>query len=441
MLKVGFYEKEITPPLGADMPGGFSHHYAKKVAERLYAKAAALNLGDKTVIIISLDMLKTIPETYENIHKRITEYTGIPEECIMVGATHTHTGPSLHVESNEHGTYDAAYCNVMERLAADAAILAYQRMVPATVRFNHSREEGLTFNRNYVMKDGNVRTNPGYDNPDVVRPFGPADEDFATLFFYNEAGEPIGAMANFACHNCSTQTPGVLSSDYAGVLSNGLKKELGDDFVTLFLTGACGNLNHINLNLDPAIRRDPRHRVIGARLAEAAIRHMKDNVEVKVDTLDSRKDYVPMGKQYFSEEEVEEYRELKRTIPLEGLRVDISKTESREYKRGRAERVIYIAELPEKVPLCVQTVRLGDIMIYALPNEIYTEYGLELKEKSPSKITLVSTLSNGSYCYVPVPEARGKTIYEASKTSAFFEDNAGSILVEKALEQAKDIMK
>lgn len=80
-------------------------------------------------------------------------------------------------------------------------------------------------------------------------------------------------------------------------------------------------------------------------------------------------------------------------------------------------------------------------MIYALPNEIYTEYGLELKEKSPSKITLVSTLSNGSYCYVPVPEAHGTTIYEAQKTSAYLVPEAGQMLVDEALRQAKELMK
>ena len=45
MLQCGFYEKEITPPLGSDIPGYFMKRPSTGVLDRLYAKAFAVSDG------------------------------------------------------------------------------------------------------------------------------------------------------------------------------------------------------------------------------------------------------------------------------------------------------------------------------------------------------------------------------------------------------------
>ncbi len=447
MLKAGFYEKEITPPLGSDMPGSFAHRYSKMVGDRLYAKSICMSYDDNTVIIISLDAISATTMTCDNVIKRITEYTGVPAENIMIGASHSHTGPAMHRNRGEFDTADPSYFDVEERLIADTAILAYQRMQPVTVKYNKSIEKGLTFNRNYIMKDGSIRTNPGWKNPDVVKPFGPADEDFLTLFFFDESGKPVGSIMNFACHNCCVTGMGsILSADYAGALTENMRREFGRDFVTVFLVGASGNLNHVDINREVAEYNPSRHIVMGELLGEAAKRHFKTAMPLEVDTLQSIKETITVKRIDLSDEEVAEAKELYETMSLEGLKYSINHPETKEYKRARASQVLYIARQPEDVPCVIQSIRLGEALIFAFCGEIYAEFGIDLKKRAPAKISMLSTLSNGSAlcdgeCYVPIPEAYGTTIYEAQKTSAFLKPEAGGTFVEKALEQADKLMK
>ncbi|MGN1058904.1 MAG: hypothetical protein ACI4QW_00615 [Clostridia bacterium] len=90
MLTCGFYEKEVTPPLGDGMPGYFGRRPAETVRDRLYAKALSMQLEEKTVIMLVLDAVSTSDALCDPVLKRITEYTNVPAENIMISATHTH---------------------------------------------------------------------------------------------------------------------------------------------------------------------------------------------------------------------------------------------------------------------------------------------------------------------------------------------------------------
>ena len=56
--------------------------------------------------------------------------------------------------------------------AADAAVEAIRDLKPAKLSYQRSEAKRISFGRRYLMKDGNVRTNPGTNNPDIVKPVG-----------------------------------------------------------------------------------------------------------------------------------------------------------------------------------------------------------------------------------------------------------------------------
>ena len=57
MLKAGFYEKNITPPLGGHIPGFFLPRVADDVLADLYARAVVIDNGKEKVAMLALDML------------------------------------------------------------------------------------------------------------------------------------------------------------------------------------------------------------------------------------------------------------------------------------------------------------------------------------------------------------------------------------------------
>ena len=47
MFEFGFYEKEITPPLGCGVPGYFSIRRGSDVLDRLYARAVVVKENEE----------------------------------------------------------------------------------------------------------------------------------------------------------------------------------------------------------------------------------------------------------------------------------------------------------------------------------------------------------------------------------------------------------
>ena len=101
------------------------------------------------------------------------------------------------------------------------------------------------FNRRSVMRDGSVKTWQSHDNPEVVRAAGPIDSEIALLNVRDEAGKSLGILSNFALH---LDTVGGLkwSADYPFFIEQTLRKVAGSEVISIFGTGCCGDINHVN---------------------------------------------------------------------------------------------------------------------------------------------------------------------------------------------------
>ena len=100
MLKCGFYEKDITPPLGANIPGYFVQRKAEGVKEELFSKALALEVDGTCAIVISVDAVLMAQEVHDTAVARIFKATGIPSDRILISATHAHTGGPVKKEAD-----------------------------------------------------------------------------------------------------------------------------------------------------------------------------------------------------------------------------------------------------------------------------------------------------------------------------------------------------
>lgn len=92
MLQCGFYEKEITPPLGSDIPGYFMKRPSTGVLDRLYAKAFAVSDGTTSAVLIEIDAVELPVKNRDAITAHIHAMTGLAPEHVAVCATHTHYG-------------------------------------------------------------------------------------------------------------------------------------------------------------------------------------------------------------------------------------------------------------------------------------------------------------------------------------------------------------
>src|SRR5207247_9896740 len=68
-----------------------------------------------------------------------------------------------------------------------------------------------------------------------------------------------------------------------------------------------------------------------------------------------------------------------------------------------ALEAIYLHERP-RTELRLQALRIGELGIAALPNEVFAITGLKLKQRSPLAATFNVELANGAEGYIPPPE-------------------------------------
>ncbi|MBR6728820.1 MAG: neutral/alkaline non-lysosomal ceramidase N-terminal domain-containing protein [Clostridia bacterium] len=447
MIKCGFYEADITPPLGCRMRGYYRKRVSDGVLEKLYAKAVAVDVDGTCGIVISVDAIATPQEIHDVAVARISKATGIPSDRILINATHTHTGGPLGQEAPPYYFPDEYYNNMLGRLVGDCGILAYQRMQPAGAKAAKKDVHGISFIRNYVMKDGRVLMNPGWQNPDIKETFGMLDPELGVLFFCDENDRPMGALVNYALHNdcVSDRTPCTkYCSDYAGIMAKELKKVYGEDFVTVFVNGCCGNINHFDVSRTfDDFFADPPYIRIGERLAKGVCSLYDIAEPLAITCVAGKKELVEIERRQLSDEEVQEYKNLIKKYPtITGQEGSVHDPNGEGYKRRNAEKILHFVESPDTLSMVVQSLRIGDCIIFAMSGEVYSEFGIYIKENSPAPFTMVAELANGGVeCYIPTREAFGTTLYEVQIPTSKLIPEAGYIMADHAVKIAEELIK
>ena len=417
MLKCGFYEMDITPNLGENIPGGFRAVPGQMIHDKLYAKAFAVQGDADPIVMVVLDTLMLDKEFADPIRQGIAEAIGVTSANVSVGAVHIHTGGP--VVSLYDSVRDDAYCEFMVKRAVTAGIMAYRRMADARIGAASSNVEGISFNRRFRMKSGKVVTNPGFLNPDIVESVDIIDPELLVLRVDHADGTPMGVIMNYTLHTDTVGRPGGVrgfSADYPAVACKALRKELGQDLGFLFLQGTSGNVNHFNVTKSGPEQLN--YQSIGEILAKeilALYPGIETNDTAKVvctSSFDTSRTRRP------TQEECDAIG-----IP------DI------------LQEMLPVVGVPdEDVTFEMWTAMIGDITINMLPGELFCRFGLDVKTKGGCKYTLISELSNTSIGYVYTKEAELQGGYEATpSTYVRMNSDTGYKIVDGALENMKKL--
>ncbi len=410
-ISAGAYEIDITPPLGVDLAGYFNVRKADSILDNLYAKSVVLKDKDTEVAITSCDLCVIPREIVLAIRGLASQWSGIPEENIMISATHTHTGPVT--TGLLAGEIDSTYIEILVKKIASSIAMAKKNLKEANVKVGKGEEQNLVFNRRYVMKDGSVKTNPGKLNPDIIRPAGPVDPDILVILLEDDIKNPIALLINYANHVDTIGGTGI-SADYPGILSRTLKRFLGD-IPVLFLTGAEGDINHINvMDSNPQAGYEEAKR-IGITLAGEVLK-----ILVKLSLINGRLGIkssflnVPVRKP--DQVEIDNAKKLlEETVeisPGELTAFDLAKG-SLDVERVYAQEVIALSQLDRDFEeLELQAISLGEVVFLGVPGEPFAEIGLAIKRESPFTYTGIVSLASGYSGYIPTEKAFNEGGYE-----------------------------
>jgi hypothetical protein len=359
----------------------------------------------------------------------IRKATKIPGENVLVGASHTHSGgPIVAVFSGADS--DSSYHGKVSEGVASAVAAAWNSLHASEIGVGTGREDGISFNRRFLMRDGREITHPGKPgtphHADIVGPAGPIDPDVGVLAVRSPGagGKVAGVFVHFACHN--TVVGGSLfSPDYVAYVRKHLKAHYGEGTPVGFLLGPCGDITQVD-NLSTSRDFGPEHAdMMGTKLAGEAIRTINRMSWLKDASTAATSDMVPLA--------IRSEPDPDRERPPFGLGSDGSPQIAEIYTRERRRVAEERAKTP-RVAAEVQSMRVGPLGIAANGSEYFCDFGLRIKKASRHATTWVVSLANDYIGYVPTPQAFAAGGYEPrTARSSKLAPEAGQLIVEASL--------
>ncbi len=412
VFRAGAAKLDITPPLGCSLAGHLVDRKATHVHDPLHARSLVMEDGKTKIAIVICDLIGIAQSEVSEAKRLISEQTGIPPECVLIAGTHTHTGPAP--EPCLQSDPDPEYLKFLVVRIADSVRCAINNLRPARAGWGLGHEERMVFNRRYFMKPGTVppdpwgrtedqvKMNPGYENPNVVKPAGPVDPDLTILAVQDTDGYPIAVLGNYALHYVGGGNGLEISADYFGQWCRIMEQSWGKydeskpPCVALLSNGCSGNINNVDIH-QKLIQPHPYHQMnrVAQAVADEAMRVLGGITYRESIPLQGALETVELGIRKPSSTEVQEAQEiLKKAGP-----------ELKDLPEIYARETVLMAEMPEKISTTVQAIRIGDAVIATFPGEAFVELGLEIKKKSQFERTFCVELANDDVGYIPTEEA------------------------------------
>lgn len=422
MLKAGFAEVDITPPLGTRKIGWLKEMVPTRIADPLFARAAVFETPEGRLAFISLDTACIRAEETAAIRQGVQDRHDFPGRNVMVHGTHNHAGPAVANIGDVH--VDVPYVTSMVEKCVHVIGEALGKTEDAEIAFGSRSLFDTSFNRRMILRNGIVRTQDSFDDPEALALEGPIDPEVAVLAVRRPGGDLLGTLVNFANHPTDHGPDECFSAGWPGTVHHRLRDRFGSP-MNLFLNGAFGNI----------ACPDPTHGgatkgmgETGTLLAECVDRVLKRLAERK----DAFRHDVRLG-----------CRSCTIDLPYRKLTDDEIHGTTRGAQRF-IDPAIYDRNIPHVVEEIrrnngqlgaeVQVLEFGDHVYVSIPGEFFSEHGLRVKELAYPRRAMIVGTANGYIGYLPTAAAFRRGGYETTfMNTSKMAPEAGDLLADCAL--------
>ena len=381
--------------------GGFLEGRGERLADKLFVRSFVLDDGKMKIAFAIVDTCMMEQSLIDEAKGIASKQCGIPVDRMMVSATHTHSAPAA---MGCLGTRkDTEYAKFLTPKIAEAIVAANAALQPARIGWGSFDDWEHTHNRRWIRlpgkevvdpfgnATGRANMHPGYLSKDVVGPSGPVDPQLSVIALQTADGKPLGVLANYSQHYFGS---GPVSADYFGLFCKHLAAKMGQQgdgngpFVCAMSQGTSGDQMWMDYGAEKKTITLDSYADAVADSAMKALQTVKYG------------DHAPLGM-------IEKTLELKYRVPDEKrlawarpiaakIENDVPKNKEEVYAREAL-----ILHERQKTSVKLQAIRIGDLSIATLPNEVYAITGLKLRSMSPLSTHFNIELANGAEGYIP----------------------------------------
>ena len=389
MVEVSAAKRDITPEFPMYMRG-YAMRTGKSIGvlDPLFCRALALRIDGQIFLWITLDLCRLEKEISDYPRRVLAAKYSIPQEHIVISTIHTHSGPdiSFEDEGEDRNRRKAVYREFCMRQIFAAADECFDRgFLQVTPYVVQGTIDGVYGNRNYKDK--------------------PSDKDVNLILFRNENHVAAGIF-HFTCH---PTVLGIHNMKISSDLLGNVGKALDETYQTIFITmqGACGDMGNrqyrqgndekelwrVRDEIMDQIRRMGQEerpvelKVQGVKTLDYHIRHTYDREAIRTQIEEDQKKLDAATD------------EDQKKLLWSGIR----------HLRRKMDQGEVDVSLESKI------FHLGDLEIATVPGELFSTFGMAMKENMKAPVRLVWGYANYSAGYIVEKDEFGKG-YESMST-------------------------
>ena len=423
-LRVGFGQADITPPVGGIITGPGAPA-STGVDDPLKAKAMVVESGGRKLAIVGVDLVKIRHDLADAAIADASRRTGIARDAVLICPSHNHSSPLIPAQGDK-ATVNRDYIATLPGLIADSIEQANKELQPARMFIGRSLVLEGHVNRRLLSKADGLALNSWLKKlndleqvPQVLGTEGPIDPELWVARFDALDGRVLGTLVNFTCHPCLHDRIKThhWSADFPGVIAEQIAQACGKQAVCVFTQGSSGNIQ-------PPVAFTPDWLERAAVFARAAVEAARNAVAVKGPVV------VDCARRDVEVPRCDPAAQRDGAITRLGWRPDMFENAKRS-----------AAAMPPTLNVPVSAARIGPLGIATNAGELFVEWGLSVKKRSPFLHTIVSELTNDWVGYEPAEPAFQHEGYETLAGVDFVSLKGIQTLVDASVELLQDLWK
>ena len=445
-LWLGAVTADITPDQPVALDGHRGLRISNKVESPITATVLALESREGArsldqAIVVSWELVGVRTGILEKVRDAVKgRLPGFDLSKLFLCATHTHNAPvtleGRYTLPDSGIMKPAAYVEFMIGRVGDAIVESWKKRAPGKVAWGLGHAV-VACNRRATYADGTAAMYGATNTPEFRGIEGYEDHSLDALFFWDRNDRLVATAINVPCPSQEAEGGLALHADFWYPVRKTLRARHGKDLAVLAWAGAGGDQTSRPMYAKKAHERmrelrgltrveDVARRIVAGwedvfecvrkeARAGVVLRHL-----VREIALPHRK--VTDAEVAEARAEAAKYA----TIPAQRWNYRWHQGVVERYEAQRAG-----TEEPQRMEL--HALRLGDVAIATNHFELFTEYGVRIKARSPALQTFIIQLA-GSGGYLPTERAVRGGGYSAVIQSSRVGPDGGQVLVDRTVE-------